>query len=211
MRKLLRFVLFSVVFGFYQTFSQAAQVEEKSYQDLIQELNWKKSRIDKLNRDQSLNQKSMSLGLVSSYNQISHPKIQSAQLQGFEVGFSNDLGQKDLEGRVAFRYFFNNSSLSSQDTSLRELALQLAKKRYHNRHWNILFGGGFSVRHLLASSSNTHINESSIQLNALTGLETSLSPSSYLSFEGATRFPFGVSGQDKLSLDFSIRLKTEIE
>jgi hypothetical protein len=185
--------------------------EEKSYEDLIRELSFKKARLGKLNQNDSLAQKSMSLGLVSSYNQVSGKGLNSAALQGFEVGLINDFGTTDSEGRLNFRYFFNNSNVQSQETSLRELNLQMVKKNKASRSGQWLYGGGFSVRHLIASNTQTSLNEASIQLNAMGGWETRLSSSSALSFEGGTRFPFGVSGQDRYSFDVAVKLRTEME
>ena len=201
--------IWGILFCYHFLFAQ--DYEEKTYDDLIRELNFKKARLGKLNQNDSLAQKSMSLGFVSSYNQIKGKGLNAASLQGFDLGLINDFGTTDSEGRLNFRYFFNNSNFSNQDTSLRELALQMVKKNKASRSGQWLYGGGFSIRHLIASNQQINLNEASIQLNAMGGWETRLSSTSALSFEGGARFPFGIAGQDRYSFDVAVKLRTDMD
>lgn len=185
--------------------------QDLSYDDLVSELNYKRNRMAKISSGESLAQRSMSFGMVTTLGEIETPNSLSYPLlQGFEIGINSDLGSQDVEGRTSFRYFFENQK-SSERTSLREFAFQVAKTQNYSKSWDFTFGGGFSLRHLLHDSSSAAINEVSIQLNAMAGFETRLSPSSKLAFEAGTRFPFGISGRDRLSLDAGIKLKTDLE
>lgn len=205
MNKLL-FILMAII-----SFKPSAQAQDLSYDDLINELQFKRAKASKYLDGESLNQRSLSLGMVTTLAEIAaldgpkHPLM-----QGFELGLNSDLGSRDVEARTIFRYFFENQN--NQDrASLRELAFQVTKKEPYYAQWDWYYGGGFSLRHLLFSGSQNSINETTIQLNALAGLETKLSSSSRLMFEVGSRFPFGVAGRDRFSLDTAIKLKTEIE
>jgi len=185
--------------------------QDLSYDDLINELNYKRARLNRLNEGGSISQKSISFGAVSSISEIESPNsLRYPWLQGFEFGINSDLGSRDIEGRTVFRYFFENQR-SLEKTSLREIAFQVTKSQEHNRNWDWTYGGGFSLRHLLYDSPVGSINEVSIQLNGMMGLETRISSTSKIAFEAGTRFPFGVSGRDRFSFDTGIKLKTELD
>lgn len=189
----------------------AAEAQDMSYDDLLSELQYKRSRLSRLNDGGSISQKSLSFGIVTSLNEIEAPSnMRFPMLQGFELGLNSDLGSRDIEGRTLFRYFFENQQ-SQQRTSLREIAFQVTKSQVYDRDWNWTYGGGFSLRHLLSDSSLININEVSIQLNGVLGFETKISSTSRIAFEAGTRFPFGVSGRDRFSLDTGIKLKTDLE
>ena len=193
------------------SFSPWARGQDLSYEDLIQELNFKRAKVAKFNNGESLAQKSLSLGMVSSLNQIQDPQsLQHPLMQGFEIGYSTDLGSRDLEGRGLFRYFFENNTSQSR-TNLRELAFQVVQRFPYNRHSELYAGGGFSLRHMMHNSTQSSLNEVGILLNAVGGYEWKLSSASRLGFESGLRFPFGVAGRDRLALDFAIKLHTEIE
>jgi hypothetical protein len=198
------------LFCFFLSFPSYSQ--DLSYDDLLQELHYKQARLSRFNRGDSLSQKSVSFGFVSSVNAIKspHSSLVYPWLQGFEFGLNSDLGSTDLEGRTLFRYFFENQKSQSL-TSLREITFQGTKSQLYNPHWNWFYGGGFSLRHLLHDSGYGALNEVSIQLNAITGFETKLSSTSRIAFEVGSRFPFGVTGQDRISLDAGFKLKTDMD
>lgn len=205
MNKLL-FIVISLLFV-----KLSVKAQDLSYDDLITELQYKRAKASKYLDGETLNQKSLSLGMVTTLSEVASSEGRKHPLmQGFELGLNSDLGSRDVEARSLFRYFFENQN--NQDrASLREIAFQVTKKETYFAQWDWYYGGGFSLRHLLFSGLQSSINETTIQLNALAGLETKLSTSSRLMFEVGSRFPFGVTGQDRFSLDTAIKLKTEIE
>ncbi|GEM_PF-2418853 len=188
----------------------SVNTQELSYDDLINELNYKQYRLNQINSGSSLSQNSMSLGMVTSFNSIEGKKSYLQPLQGFEIGFNSDMSSNQYEGRGLFRYFFQNGS-ADQQASLRELAFQIISHRELNKSWDTYYGGGFSVKHLLLDSPIESLNELSIQLNAVSGVETKISSTSRLGFELGARFPFGITGHDRFALDGTIRLKTDLE
>jgi len=191
--------------------TRISSAQDLSYDDLLNELHYKRARLTRLNEGGSISKKSISFGAVTSLNQVASSRSsQYPLLQGFEFGLHSDLGSANLEGRTLFRNFFENEH-SQERTSLRELAFQLARSQEYNRDWSWVFGGGFSLRHLLNDSPSGNLNEVSIQINGIMGLETKISSTSRISFEAGTRFPFGVSGRDRFSVDTGIRLTTDIE
>jgi hypothetical protein len=193
------------------TLSTSAFAQDLSYDDLLNELNYKRARLARLNDGGSISQKSISFGAVTSLNQIESPtSIKYPWLQGFEFGLNSDLGSQDIEGRTLFRYFFENQK-SQERTSLREITFLVTKSQEYDRSWDWTYGGGFSLRHLLHDSPFGNINEVSIQLNGMLGFETKISSTSRIAFEAGTRFPFGISGRDRFSLDTGIKLKTDLE
>lgn len=192
-------------------FTPSLYSQDLSYDDLLNELQYKRSRIERINSQDDYNQKAISLGMVSSLGEIDVPQgPHHPLLQGFELGYHSDLGSNHIEGRGLFRYFFE-STQSQMNTSLRELAFQLAYGDKNSQKWKRLWGGGFSLRHILHDSNAFSVNEVAIQLNALYGVETKISSTSRLGFELGARFPFGVSGRDRFAIDMSIKLKTDFE
>lgn len=202
-------VLFILLIFFMS--STIVKAQDLSYDDLISELQYKRAKASKYLDGESLTQKSISLGMVTTLAEVaSIDGAKHPMMQGFEMGLNSDLGSRDVEARTLFRYFFENQN-NQERASLRELAFQVTKKENYYAQWDWFYGGGFSLRHLLYNNSLNSINETTIQLNAITGLETKLSSSSRLMFELGSRFPFGVAGRDRFSLDTAIKLKTEIE
>ncbi|MCS6838502.1 MAG: hypothetical protein NZ480_06600 [Bdellovibrionaceae bacterium] len=187
--------------------------QEQSYEELLQELNYKRNRINKLKSNKSSVANYFSLGVVNSGNQINAKGGlgRLAWLQGVDVGYIKELGPEGFEGRSHLRLFYNQQEADMR-VGLQELSFQLARLNgLRSLRWHWLWGGGVSFRSLQVTSPQSHFNELSIQLNGILGVETQLSTASRLGLELGTRFPFGVSGNDQFSLDAAIKLKTEIE
>lgn len=187
-----------------------ANVEEKTYEDLVRELQYKRNRIGKLNQKDSLQQQFLSLGITTSHLQwASNPS--GVQLNGFDLGWSNDFGSRSSEARAGFRSFFPSMD-KEQQVQLSEVYAQFIFKSRTLQSLQPFWGGGFSIRHLQAETENRpRVNEASTLMNGIMGIIKPVSSSSALVFEGGTRFNMGGQGQDRFSFDLGLKLQTEIE
>lgn len=211
--KLQKGFLFSLVI-LASTFVQAAKdYEEVSYEDLVQQINQRKSSVIE-NANDPLDQIKLhaGLGLISSANNINVGKKghdDTKYQNGFQLTLGIDLFSPHWAAETALRNFGQAIS-GSESRSLREFDLKLMRRDSLSSSAGYRLGAGVGNRYLKVDDS---INGLSINDNTPTavlfgGVEAYLQKNLSLGIEAGLRSSMINQTADKGAFDMTIRMDT---
>lgn len=186
------------------------EVKEIGYDELVQQLNQKKSRVIKSSSDPFDQLKlHAGLGLLTSMNTVNTgggKDLQKYQ-NGFQLSLGIDLFSPVWVAEAAIRNFGQAKS-GTETRSLREFDLKFMNKDYISSGTGYRLGAGLGTRYLKISDGDLNIDESTPTALIFGGLDVYASKSVSIGFEGGFRTSMVNRNADKGGMDLSLRFDT---
>jgi hypothetical protein len=199
------------LFSWTATLVQAAtpDFEEVSYDDLVNQLNRKKTSITE-NANDPLDAMKIhaGFGLITSANSVNVQGKDSFKYQnGFQISLGIDLFSANWAAETALRNF--GQAFSGTETrSLREFDLKLMRRDLISSTMGYRMGAGIGTRYLKIddSAQNLSINDSTPASLFFAGLDAYLSKNMSLGIEAGLRSSMVNQTADKNAADLTVRL-----
>ena len=198
-------------FALTATLVQAAnpEFEEVSYDDLVNQINLKKSSISENSHDPLDELKiHAGFGLISSANSVSIQGKNTFKYQnGFQISLGIDLFSNNWAAETALRNFGQAGS-GSETRTLREFDLKLTRRDFLSSSLSCRLGAGIGNRFLKIedSSQNISVNDNTPTALFFGGFDTPLSKNLSLGIEAGLRSSMINQTADKNSGDITIRM-----
>jgi len=208
-----RLYLFSLIVLFcmasMSTKVQAQEYDEVSYDDLINQINKKRSRAA-LNEASVLDDITLhaGFGLITSSMNVQEPtRMIQLQMTGFQMSFGIDLFSPNLVAEGAIRNFGSDNE-GSESHSYRELDMKVF---YHlpstGKNLGFRLGTGLATQYLtLADAGGVNIDESSPAAIVFAAIEANPSKNFGIGAEAGYRSALLNNSADRSSMDLMIRL-----
>lgn len=214
MKKHIFFLIsFVLIFGFSTAKVWAQEYEEVSYDELVQRLSKKKSKIINEQVGASILDDIMihtGIGLTASsisYQGLS--SLNTKQVNGFQLSFGIDLFSQNWASEMLVRNLggLNEQSQSSDIKSYREFNLRvLYRQPSSNSAPGFRIGGGLGNRYLRVEEPQYAFEDYSPLLVLFSGLDFNLNRHFSLGAELGYRTALAPDTHDKSSLDFLLRM-----
>lgn len=190
----------------------AGEVEEVSYEDLVNQLNRKKQSIKQSSAHDPFDALKIhaGLGLITSANQVSTTSGGGTRYQnGFQLSVGIDLFSPEWAAEAALRNFGQANS-GSETRSLREFDLKMMNRGPLSSGIGYRLGAGLGTRYLKIEdgAQNISVNDSTATGIIFGGFEAFASKSMSLGIETGFRTALMNNTADKGALDMMIRLDT---
>lgn len=195
------------------SFSRAAgDVEELSYDDLVNQLQQKRKKVERTTADHPLDhlQIHAGVGLASSLNRLEIPGSRGDRsLNGFQISVGIDLFSPDWASEFVLRNF-GTSDRGSESRSLREMDLRVLYRNPLSNQLGYRVGAGLGTRYLRFNDPRLNISysEETPCFVAFGGFESYLSKQVSLGLEMGARTALIDRTIDRSSLDLMVRLDT---
>ena len=199
--------------AFAATLVQAAtpEFEEVSYDDLVNQINLKKSSISENSHDPLDELKiHAGFGLISSANSVSIQGQDSFKYQnGFQISLGIDLFSNNWAAETVLRNFGQAGS-GSETRSLREFDLKLIRRDFLSGNLSYRLGAGIGNRILKVddSSQNISVNDNTPCAVLFGGFDSYISKSLSVGIEASLHSSMVNQTADKNSGDLTLRLDT---
>ena len=212
------------IFCFYQpwTFAQSgpaasdrSDYQEVSYDDLVNELDARKSRIQvKSQNHSSFDDVKIhaGIGYVNSFSNISTQQQNlNRHTNGIQLSVGMDLFSKNWYSEGIFRNYGVTSS-GSEELSLKDLDLRVGYRQNLERVWDYTLSAGLSNRFLNFSdpAKDISVNENTPSLVISTGVVGQVHKNLSLGAEVGARSALVSRTADKNSFDLILRLTTSL-
>lgn len=191
--------------------AEGSSYEEVSYDDLVQRLSKKKSKLS----DSSLNSFDdimihAGAGLVTSVSSYNiNQKDVVRQHTGFQLSFGIDLFSPNWSAEAALRNFGTGNS-GTESRSLRETDMKIMYRSTPNGGMGFRGGAGLATRYLKINDdmNGISINDTTPALIGFLGADSYVNKNFSVGFEAGLRSAMVGRTVDKNSLDFMLRLDT---
>lgn len=191
----------------------AEEYEEVSYDDLVHQINQRKSQISS-RQESSANFEDLLIhagfGLVTTATSISYQGNSNLKYQnGFELSMGIDLFSENWATEGVIRNFGQSTS-GSEVRSLRELDLKILYRKLPTNKVGFRFGAGLGTRYFKLSdaANGANIDDTTPTALAFGGVDVYLSRNVSLGLETGLRSAMVSSTTDKNSIDTTIHLNT---
>lgn len=197
---------------FISTLVQAADYEEVSYDDLVNQINKRKSSIIR-NSNDPLDQIKLhaGVGLISSANSVNTGRGQDAiKFQnGFQLSLGIDLFSPKWAAETALRNFGQARS-GTESRSLREFDLKVMHRDLFSSTAGYRLGAGIGNRYLKIDdeANGIAVNDNTPTALFFGGVDAYVSKNMSLGMEGGLRTSMINQTADKSAVDVTIRLDT---
>lgn len=188
----------------------ASEVEEVGYEELVQQINQKKSRIIRGANDPLDSLKiHAGLGLISSMTTVNTGARSDGNKyqNGFQLSLGIDLFSPIWATEASLRNFGQAKSLS-ETKSLREFDLKFMNKDYISSNMGYRLGAGIGTRYLRITDVDTDIDESTPTAIIFGGLDVFASKNVSVGLEAGYRTSMVNRTADKGGMDLSLRFDT---
>lgn len=208
--------LCSLFLGLALVFSQnalaAAETEEVTYDDLVNQLQQKRKRVEKTTADHPLDhlQIHLGVGLTTSSTRLAIPESPGERsLNGFQISAGIDLFSPEWVSEIVLRNF-GTSQRGSETRSLREIDLRAFHRGTVGQRLGFRAGAGLGTRYFRFSDSRLNISrgEETPCFVAFGGFESYLSNQVSLGVELGARTALIDRSIDRSSFDLMVRLDT---
>ena len=185
--------------------------QEVSYDDLVNELNSKKSKVTE---KKQLPQQALYLGIgyVHSYSQMTLNNMNTSRSQnGLQLSGTMNLDSPNLYAEGIFRNF-SGSTLSNENLQVYQFDGRLGYNNELSAPWKYNLFTGFVGRFVDAQNSvkNYSVSEFTPSFTAGAGVINEIHRNLRLGFEVGGRTSILGRNTDRDSVDFSIRLDTSL-
>ncbi len=194
------------------TLVQAAEYEEVSYEDLVNQINKRKSTVIR-NANDPLDQNLLhaGFGLISSAHTLntSRGRADTRYQTGFQLTLGIDLFSPQWSAETALRNFGQTSS-GSETWSLREFDLKLMNRDMLSASAGYRVGAGLGNRYLKLEDplAQLSVNDNTPTAVFFGGLDIFLKKNLSLGIESGLRTSMVTDTTDKNSFDLTVRLDT---
>lgn len=190
----------------------ATETEEVTYDDLVNQLQQKRRRVEKSTAEHPLDhlQIHAGVGLISSTNRLEIPESRGERtLNGFQISVGIDLFSPEWVSEIVLRNF-GTSERGSETRSLRELDLRAFYRGSLSRQLGYRLGGGLGTRYFRFADSRLRISrgEETPCFVGFGGFESYLSNQVSLGVELGARTALLDRSIDRSSFDLMVRLDT---
>jgi len=185
--------------------------QEVTYEDLVSELNTKKSSTEKKQKA-PLNEIHLGVGYVHSYTQLNVNRNNTGRSQnGLQLSASMNLDSPNLYAEAVLRNF-SGSTLAQEDLQILQMEARLGYVNALTGIWKFNLFGGFTGRMIQASNTtqNYSINEFTPSFAAGVGAMADIHKNIRLGFETGGRTSILGKNTDKNSVDFALILNTSL-
>ncbi|MEZ0391539.1 MAG: hypothetical protein ACAH59_04945 [Pseudobdellovibrionaceae bacterium] len=203
--------LFSLLF-FASTLVQAAEYEEVSYDDLVNQLNKRKTSVQRGSNDPLDDiQLHAGFGLITSANNVNTGGGRDTlkYQNGFQMSLGIDLFSPSWTSELALRNFGQAKS-GTETRSLREFDLKFMNRNHLSEGAGYRIGAGIGNRYLKIDDeyNDVSIDDSTPIAVFFGGLDAFVSKNLSLGIETGIRTSMINSTADRSALDLTIRLDT---
>lgn len=208
-RTFFKLLCLGLVCGLSQLAS-AADYEELSYDDLVNQLQQKHKKVVSTNSHHSLDDLKIhaGVGLLTAMNYFNIPGHSGGrELSGFQISAGIDLFSPEWISELALKNFGHSES-ERENRSLREIDLRVLRRKSMTNDMGYRLGGGLGTRYLNYSDSNISVSEETPCVIAFGGLDSYISPNVSLGAELGFRSALIDKTIDKSALDLMVRLDT---
>lgn len=189
--------------------SRERDYQELTYEDLVNELNEKKSKVEIQNQKTTTGgMRVLSLGLVNTQSNIRiNNSDQVRALDGFHLAYGKELSTQNTILEGLYRHFQNDFS-GSERRSAYEASARLIQKNPLSVNTGTRLGGSLGLRHvnIRDRKNNVSVYETTPHLGALLGFEVFASRFTSLSLEAQARIALDAASEDKSGLDLTLRM-----
>ncbi len=190
----------------------AGDTEEVTYDDLVNQLQQRRKRVERTTADHPLDhlQIHLGVGLATSINNIDVPSSKGDRtLNGFQISAGIDLFSPDWVSEFVLRNF-GTSDRGSETRSLRELDLRVLFRNSLSKQLGYRVGGGLGTRYFRFSDSRLNISrgEETPCMIAFGGFESYLGSNVSLGVELGARSALIDRTIDRSSFDMMVKLDT---
>lgn len=192
------------------TLAQAAEYEEVSYDDLVNQINKRKNSVVRSANDPLDSLKiHAGLGLLTSANNVNTGRgTDTLKYQnGFQLSLGIDLFSNKWASEAALRNFGQARS-GTETRSLREFDLKFMHRDMMSTGAGFRLGAGLGTRYLKIDDGDVHIDDSTPTALLFGGLDVYASKSVSVGIESGFRTSMVNQTSDKGALDLTIRLDT---
>lgn len=216
--KSIQFVLITLSLFTVPTFVQAANkydgYEEVSYDDLLNELNAKKSSFERKQKDTSLENVRLhaGVGYANSFSNISaQRKNFNRHANGIQLSLGMDLFSPNWYSEGIFRNYGLTTS-GSEELTLREFDLKMGYTNKLESIWSYTLSTGLSNRFLKFSdpTQNIDVDVTTPSMVVSTGFKAQVHNNISLGAELSARTALIDNTADKNSFDFAFRINTSL-
>jgi hypothetical protein len=193
------------------TFVQAADYEEVSYEDLINQINKRKSKVIRSAND-PLDQILLhaGFGLISAAHNVKTGGSDNLRHQnGFQLTLGIDLFSPSWGAETALRNFGQTRS-GTEIRSLREFDLKVMNRNMISSSAGYRLGAGIGNRYfkLDDDTNNLSINDNTPTAVFFTGIDAYMQKNFSVGVEGGLRTSMITRSSDRNSVDITLRLDT---
>ena len=193
--------------------SSGKDYQEVSYDDLLNELNAKKTNIRK-DTQSSLDTVMIhaGLGYVNSFSNFrTNGQNESRYQNGLQLSLGIDLFSPNWYSEGVFRNY-GVTSQGSEDINLKEFDLKVGYKAPISNIWAYSFGTGIANRFLKItdSSRDVSVNETTPSFMLSGGFYATPSKNISVGLEANARTPFVSDTADQNSFDFALKVITSL-
>lgn len=188
----------------------ANEYEELSYDDLVNQLQQKKRKVENATVRNSLDDLKLhaGVGLLTAINRIDVPGTTGERaLSGFQISAGIDLFSPEWVSEFALKNF-GRSEQGAETRSLREIDLRVFHRKVISGQLGYRLGGGLGTRYLQFSNQKVSISEQTPCFVAFSSLEAYVGPNVSLGAEAGVRAALVERTIDKSALDLMVRLDT---
>jgi hypothetical protein len=188
----------------------AADYEEVSYDDLVNQINRRKSSVVQDANDPLDNIKiHAGFGLLTSANNINTGGGRDTlkYQNGFQLSLGIDLFSPQWASEMDIRNFGQAHS-GTETRSLREFDLKLMHRNMFSNSTGYRMGAGLGTRYLKLDDGDTHIDNSTPTAVLFGGLDIYAAKNFSVGLESGFRTSMVNQTNDRSSLDFTLRLDT---
>lgn len=204
------FQLALIAVTLFSTLVQAAEYEEVSYDDLVNQLHQKKSSVRKGGNLDSLdnNRIHAGFGLVTTANSVNINGSDSTKYQnGFQISLGIDLFSPEWAAEGALRNFGQANS-GSESRSLREFDLKFMRRDALTAGAGYRLGAGVGSRYMKISDENVSIEDNTPTAVLFGGIDMFAAKSLTIGMEAGLRTAMVTNTADKNAFDLMLRLDT---
>lgn len=189
--------------------SRERDYQELTYEDLVNELNEKKSKVETQNQKTTTGgMRVLSLGLVNTQSNVRISNSDQVRaMSGFHLAYGKELTTQNTILEGLYRHYQNDYS-GSERRSAYEASARLIQKKSISSLTGTRLGGALGLRHLNIkdAGNNVSVYETTPHLGALIGFDFFASRFTSLSIEAQARFALDAASQDRSGLDLTLRM-----
>ncbi len=194
---------------FLETKVQAQEYDEVSYDDLINQISKKRSRVSESTNPSILDDITLhaGFGLLTSAMEVNEiNRHTQLQLNGFQLSFGIDLFSPNWVAEGAIRNF-GTGSAGTQNYSFRELDMKvLYRAPLQSSDLGLRLGAGLATQYLSMTDVGTYIDESAPASILFGGIEGKVNRNFAIGAEIGYRSSLLNSAANRDSLDLTLRL-----
>ncbi len=186
----------------------AAEYEEVSYDDLVNQINKKKNSVTRNINDPLDAQKiHAGLGLLTSANSVNTGEGGDTikYQNGFQISLGIDLFSADWAAEAALRNFGQARS-GSETRSLREFDLKFMRRAMFSSNSGFRLGAGIGTRYLKINDVNVDINDTTPTALLFGGLDVYAAKNFSVGLETGLRTSMVTQTTDKGAADLTLRM-----